>query len=416
MGTGEADTPTKSLKSSSTQAYYNPSGSTPVPPPGYFHSSVASSSQGPQYMWSTQMMPPYGTPPPFVTVYPHGGIYPHPSIPPVAAASSAEVEGKSVECKDGNTVKRSKGSLGSLNMLTGKNNDIGKASGVSGNDASSQSGDSGTEVSSEGSDANSENLLDSVAPSSNEESCAIPHIFKVQPAPLENYLISIEPSGPTFHRNKGFTAYAMSRSIFSECVHIMRLTAENGQNGSSVGGTSSEIANASATPTVLNQTMPLISVPSGGFPGPTTNLNIGMDYWGGTSASPISTRRNKLPIMPALGAIVPSNRAASRDGVPSEIWVLDEKELKRQRRKQSNRESARRSRLRKQAECEELAQRVGILNDENASLKDELANLREECEKLASENASLTERLQKTKVEESANGPPNTNSKTDRGH
>nr|QLC27632.1 bZIP transcription factor 6 [Chlorella sp. HS2] len=38
--------------------------------------------------------------------------------------------------------------------------------------------------------------------------------------------------------------------------------------------------------------------------------------------------------------------------------ITDERELKRLRRKQSNRESARRSRLRKQAECEQLAQKV----------------------------------------------------------
>ena len=38
--------------------------------------------------------------------------------------------------------------------------------------------------------------------------------------------------------------------------------------------------------------------------------------------------------------------------------VTDERELKRLRRKQSNRESARRSRLRKQAECEALARQV----------------------------------------------------------
>ncbi len=37
---------------------------------------------------------------------------------------------------------------------------------------------------------------------------------------------------------------------------------------------------------------------------------------------------------------------------------LDEREAKRLRRKQSNRESARRSRLRKQAECEALARQV----------------------------------------------------------
>ncbi len=53
--------------------------------------------------------------------------------------------------------------------------------------------------------------------------------------------------------------------------------------------------------------------------------------------------------------------------------MQDERELKRQRRKQSNRESARRSRLRKQAECEGLAQKVVELETENAKLKDKVA-------------------------------------------
>ena len=47
----------------------------------------------------------------------------------------------------------------------------------------------------------------------------------------------------------------------------------------------------------------------------------------------------------------------------------DEREVKRQRRKQSNRESARRSRLRKQAECEALAVRVNELMNENVKLR-----------------------------------------------
>ena len=47
----------------------------------------------------------------------------------------------------------------------------------------------------------------------------------------------------------------------------------------------------------------------------------------------------------------------------------DEREVKRQRRKQSNRESARRSRLRKQAECEALAVRVNELMNENIKLR-----------------------------------------------
>jgi plant G-box-binding factor len=40
----------------------------------------------------------------------------------------------------------------------------------------------------------------------------------------------------------------------------------------------------------------------------------------------------------------------------------DEREAKRLRRKQSNRESARRSRMKKQAECENLGDTVKILS------------------------------------------------------
>ncbi|GJR65643.1 G-box-binding factor 1-like protein isoform X1 [Tanacetum coccineum] len=74
-------------------------------------------------------------------------------------------------------------------------------------------------------------------------------------------------------------------------------------------------------------------------------------------------------------------------------WVQDERELKRQKRKQSNRESATRSRLRKQADCEELQARVEALNSENHSLRDELQRLSDECGKLTSENNSIKDEL-----------------------
>ena len=44
-----------------------------------------------------------------------------------------EADGKSSEGKEKLPIKRSKGSLGSLNMLTGKNNELGKTSGASAN-------------------------------------------------------------------------------------------------------------------------------------------------------------------------------------------------------------------------------------------------------------------------------------------
>ena len=57
---------------------------------------------------------------------------------------------------------------------------------------------------------------------------------------------------------------------------------------------------------------------------------------------------------------------------------MDERDVKRERRKQSNRESARRSRLRKQAECELLQRENQLLRDEIQSLKDENAGLHKE--------------------------------------
>ncbi|KAI4369854.1 hypothetical protein MLD38_018255 [Melastoma candidum] len=75
--------------------------------------------------------------------------------------------------------------------------------------------------------------------------------------------------------------------------------------------------------------------------------------------------------------------------VPSE----NERELKRERRKQSNRESARRSRLRKQAEAEELARKVESLMAENMALKSEISRLTESSEKLRVENSSLMDKL-----------------------
>uniref|UniRef100_A0A453N4Z8 BZIP domain-containing protein n=1 Tax=Aegilops tauschii subsp. strangulata TaxID=200361 RepID=A0A453N4Z8_AEGTS len=116
----------------------------------------------------------------------------------------------------------------------------------------------------------------------------------------------------------------------------------------------------------------------GGVAGPATNLNIGMDYWGATGSSPVPAMRGKVPSGSARG----------------EQW--DERELKKQKRKLSNRESARRSRLRKQAECEELGQRAEALKSENSSLRIELDRIKKEYEELLSKNTSLKAKLGET--------------------
>ncbi|KNA20976.1 hypothetical protein SOVF_047290 [Spinacia oleracea] len=120
------------------------------------------------------------------------------------------------------------------------------------------------------------------------------------------------------------------------------------------------------------------------------NLNIGMDLWN-SSAGGAKLR----PSTGVASGVAPA--MVGREGLmPDHQWIQDERELKKQKRKQSNRESARRSRLRKQAECEVLQKRVESLNNENSNLREELKRLSAECEKLTSENKSIKEELTQT--------------------
>ncbi|CAN1237580.1 G-box-binding factor 3 [Linum grandiflorum] len=114
------------------------------------------------------------------------------------------------------------------------------------------------------------------------------------------------------------------------------------------------------------------------------------------SATPLVAMKSSDPRTPSITAAgVPPPCTV----VPSETWLQypaanpNERELKRERRKQSNRESARRSRLRKQAETEELARKVEALNDENMALKSEINQLKEKSDQLRVENATLVEKL-----------------------
>ncbi|GFZ01482.1 G-box binding factor 3 [Actinidia rufa] len=85
--------------------------------------------------------------------------------------------------------------------------------------------------------------------------------------------------------------------------------------------------------------------------------------------------------------------ATSGVGLPLEVRIQDQRQQKQERRKQANRESARRSRLRKQAETEELMERYETLKVENIALKSEMNQLTEGSEKLRVENDALMEKL-----------------------
>ncbi|CAD5173034.1 unnamed protein product [Musa acuminata subsp. malaccensis] len=407
MGSSEADPSAKAPKTSAAQEQTPATSSTPavtvypdwssfqayspIPPHGFFHSPVASNPQPHPYMWGPQhLMPPYGTPPPPYVMYPPGGLYSHPSMPPGAhpfnpyamtsansnveasvSAPGVEMDGKSSEGKERSPIRRSKGSLGSLNMITGKNNsEPGKTSAQPVNGAFSQrldyhdfsyyiqvtplhktlfiskitwlcSGESGSESSSEGSDANSQN-------------------------------VSISYAFLSRHGLEQGSSYQAS------------------QNGNSASGSQNGVTQMPSQTTLSHplSMVPMSATVPGAIVGPTTNLNIGMDYWGAPSSSPVPVH-GKIPATAVGGAAVP--------GAPSDLWLKDDRELKRQRRKQSNRESARRSRLRKQAEYEELAQRADTLREENASLRAELTRIKEEYEQLLSQNTLLKEKIGEVK-------------------
>jgi hypothetical protein len=68
----------------------------------------------------------------------------------------------------------------------------------------------------------------------------------------------------------------------------------------------------------------------------------------------------------------------------------EDAELKLQRRKQANRESARRSKLRKKEESESLSLRAQQLAMEGVMLRNELARLHAMCESLRAENSALS--------------------------
>lgn len=187
-------------------------------------------------------------------------------------------------------------------------------------------------------------------------------------------------------------------------------TSENGRPrgaGGSVDGETGEAGagslDASGRPTAGNGLMGSNAVPGQrppevgasnqpppGEAGPGASITAGPEYWVPTPQG-------------GAAAHAPASMTAAGPGphavAGSELWLQqDEREVKRQRRKQSNRESARRSRLRKQGEVEELANRVDTLTSENMSLRNELVRLTDAITALKAEKDQLQERMQGSDV------------------
>lgn len=90
-------------------------------------------------------------------------------------------------------------------------------------------------------------------------------------------------------------------------------TAETSQNGNTAHGSQ----NGGPNQTMSIMPMPVTGAPVG-VPGPTTNLNIGMDYWGGATSSAIPALRGKSPSTPVAGGMVTTG---SRESMQSQLWL-----------------------------------------------------------------------------------------------
>ncbi|XP_042391223.1 bZIP transcription factor 1-A-like isoform X1 [Zingiber officinale] len=308
----------------------------PIPPHGLFHSPAGSSPYAHPYMWGVQhlmppygSLPPYGSPPPPYVMYPPRGLYAHPSIPPGSYP------------------------FGSYAMTNPSIN-----AGTSGTPLG------GMEMDDKPSKRNKRDLMNCSGSS--------------------NILPGKDNTGP--YKASGTSTTEVSQSGNSASDSSSKESDANSESGSLPKSSGHESFDASSL-AMTNRGMEMIPIPTASTPGgvgcATTNLNMGMEYWGTPSlASPIPTMQGKMAVN-KIGAGLPGS---------SEHW--DERERKRQRRKQSNREAARRSRMRKQTEYEELAHRAENLKEENTSLRIELDNVKSEYQQLISKYNSLKEKLE----------------------
>lgn len=94
-------------------------------------------------------------------------------------------------------------------------------------------------------------------------------------------------------------------------------TAGASHNGNAHGLQNGQYANNS----MVNQPISVVPLSTAGptavLPGPATNLNIGMDYWGGATSSAIPAMRGQVS-PPITGGTV---SAGARDNVQSQLWL-----------------------------------------------------------------------------------------------
>ncbi|KAE9595767.1 putative transcription factor bZIP family [Lupinus albus] len=304
--------------------------------PPYYNPAMASGHAPHPYMWGPpqHMMPPYG--PPYAAIYPHGGVYSHPAV-----AIGPHSHGLGVPSSP----------------AAGNPTSVETPTKISGNT------DKGLMKKLKGFDGLAMSIRNDNAESAGRGA--------------ENVLSqSVDTEGSSDGSDGNTSGANQSRKRSCEGTPT---TDREGKTEIQDNPISKETAASSKMVSVTP-----ISV-AGKLVGPTVSSGM--------------TTTLELRNPSAVNAKAKSTSAPQPCGVlPPEAWLQDERDLKRERRKQSNRESARRSRLRKQAEAEELARKVDNLTAENVSLKSEINQLDESSEKLRVENATLREKLKNAQL------------------
>lgn len=316
------------------QAYYGPR----VALPPYYNSAVASGHAPHPYLWGHPQFSQPMMPPygsPYAPMYAHGGIYPHPTVP---LASRAHGHGVPLSPAAATPM-----SVETPEKPSGHTN-CGLMKKLKGFDGLAMSIGSGTAESVEdGTDHGMSKSMETEGSSdgSNENTAGVNQTRRKRSREGTPIIGEDENTG------------------------AQNITAAAGE----ANATSDKVLVVGAAPTSC----------AGKMVGTITPLNL--------RNSPVVDVKTSPPSIPQPCAVL-----------PSETWVQNERELKRERRKQSNRESARRSRLRKQAEAEELALKVESLNAENSALKSEIERLTENSDKLRLDNGTLLEKLKNGKL------------------
>lgn len=312
------------------QAYYGPR----VALPPYFNSAVAPGHPPPPYMWGPPqpMVPPYGGP--YAAIYAPGGVYAHPVMP---LSSQAHGQGVASPAVSEPLVATR------LSTDTPGNADKGLIKKLKGFDGLAMSIGNGNAEKAEGD--------------------------------VENRLSQSAETEGSSNGSDGNTEEAD----------------QNKRKRSREGTPTSVEVGKTETKDVLPPPDNVLGVP-------VTPANATAGQVVGTVVSPgvattLELRNPGVNLKGNSANASPPNGVASSDAWLQVQPVQNERELKRERRKQSNRESARRSRLRKQAETEELARKVESLSNENVALKSEINQLVENSQKLRLENAALTGKL-----------------------